>query len=183
MARKELAYLRTDRSRLFIPEADRIVAEEIFTHVFDTQTGRAIPEKFREVFTEIQVDQEPLSRFEHYDIDDTIVFMGSARIKSAEDAAAAKARAEAAEAKAKADAAKKAEREAARAVRLAQWAPALQRDSSGDDPASAGGVGVARLKSTVSSSRGADCDWRGICGGERRGRSRAAAFRIFVFSQ
>jgi hypothetical protein len=63
MARKELAYLRTDRSRLFIPEADRIVAEEIFTHVFDTQTGRAIPEKFREVFTEIQVDQEPLSRF------------------------------------------------------------------------------------------------------------------------
>ena len=31
---------------------------------------------------------------------------------------------------------------AARAVRLAQWAPALQRDSSGDDPASAGGVGV-----------------------------------------
>lgn len=63
MARKELAYLRTDRSRLFIPEADRIVAQEIFSYVFDPQTGQAIPEKFREVFTEIQVDQEPLSRF------------------------------------------------------------------------------------------------------------------------
>ena len=32
--------------------------------------------------------QEPLSRFERYDIDDTIVFMGSARIKSPADAAA-----------------------------------------------------------------------------------------------
>ena len=63
MARMELAYLRTDRSRLLIPEADKTVAEEIFTHVFDAKTGRAIPEKFREVFTEIQVDQEPLSRF------------------------------------------------------------------------------------------------------------------------
>ena len=63
IARKELAYLRTDRSRLFIPEADRFVAEEIFTKVFDEQSGRAIPGKFREVFTEIQADQEPLSRF------------------------------------------------------------------------------------------------------------------------
>ena len=32
--------------------------------------------------------QEPLSRFEQHEIDDTIVFMGSARLKSTEDAAA-----------------------------------------------------------------------------------------------
>ena len=40
---------------------------------------------------------EPLSRFEHYEIDDTIVFMGSARLKTADDAAAMVKAAEAGE--------------------------------------------------------------------------------------
>ena len=60
---KEIPYLRPDRSRLFIPEADKAVAEEIFNRVFDESTGNAQGAKFREVFTEIQADSEPLGRF------------------------------------------------------------------------------------------------------------------------
>jgi hypothetical protein len=60
---KEIPYLRPDRNRLFIPEADRIVAEEILNSVFDKSTGNAQGHKFREVFTEIQADVSPLGRF------------------------------------------------------------------------------------------------------------------------
>lgn len=63
VVRKELPFLRTDRSRLFIPEGDRIVAEEIFKEVFDRDTGFAKSSKFRDVFTEIQAGREPLARF------------------------------------------------------------------------------------------------------------------------
>ncbi|MDG1898938.1 MAG: hypothetical protein P8I74_03655, partial [Phycisphaerales bacterium] len=63
IAQKEIPFLRTDRSRLFIPEADRIVAEEIFDQVFDPTTGDAQGERFMEVFTEIQAVDEPLGRF------------------------------------------------------------------------------------------------------------------------
>lgn len=63
IAQKEIPFLRTDRSRLFIPEADRIVAEEIFEQVFDPATGDAQGERFMEVFTEIQAVDEPLGRF------------------------------------------------------------------------------------------------------------------------
>ena len=63
IAQKEIPYLRVDRSRLAIPEADRKVAEEIFNQVFDTTTGDAQSDQFLEVFTEIQAEQEPLGRF------------------------------------------------------------------------------------------------------------------------
>ena len=63
IAQKEIPYLRVDRSRLAIPEADRFVAEEIFNQVFDTATGDAQTDQFLEVFTEIQAVEEPLGRF------------------------------------------------------------------------------------------------------------------------
>src|SRR3546814_2998329 len=44
---------------------------------------------------------EPLSRFDHYAIEDTIVFMGSARLTSAENAATMKALVDTGEANAK----------------------------------------------------------------------------------
>lgn len=74
--------------------------------------------------------QEPLSRFEHYEIDDTIVFMGSARLKSAEDAAAMMKAAEAGDGDM--EIAQRAERmsvyyEAARelAFRMTEWSKGL----------------------------------------------------------
>lgn len=63
VAQKEIPFLRTDRSRLAIPEADKIVASEIFNQVFDNTTGDAESDRFLEVFTEIQAEQEPLGRF------------------------------------------------------------------------------------------------------------------------
>ena len=63
IAQKEIPYLRTDRGRLAIPEADRKVAREIFNQVFEPTTGDADPDRFLEVFTEIQAENEPLGRF------------------------------------------------------------------------------------------------------------------------
>ncbi|MEK9831416.1 MAG: LOG family protein [Rhodospirillaceae bacterium] len=91
--------------------------------------------------------QEPLSRFEHYDIDDTIVFMGSARIKSAEDAAAMAAAAARGEADPKE--AERAERmsvyyEAARklAFRLTEWSKGLGEDKRRFVVCTGGGPGI-----------------------------------------
>lgn len=91
--------------------------------------------------------QEPLSRFEHYDIDDTIVFMGSARIKSAEDAAAMAAAAARGEANPKE--AERAERmsvyyEAARklAFRLTEWSKGLGEDKRRFVVCTGGGPGI-----------------------------------------
>src|SRR3546814_14115531 len=55
---------------------------------------------------------EPLSRFDHYAIEDTIVFMGSARLTSAEKAATMKAPVDTGEATAK---------DAARVERMCRW--------------------------------------------------------------
>ena len=91
--------------------------------------------------------QEPLSRFEHHDIDDTIVFMGSARIKSAEDAAAMVAAA----AKGDGDPAEaaRAERmsiyyEAARdlSFRLTEWSKGLGEDKRRFVVCTGGGPGI-----------------------------------------
>ncbi len=91
--------------------------------------------------------QEPLSRFEHYDIDDTIVFMGSARIRSAEDAAAMVAAAARGEADPKE--AERAERmsvyyEAARklAFRLTEWSKGLGEDKRRFVVCTGGGPGI-----------------------------------------
>ena len=91
--------------------------------------------------------QEPLSRFEHYDIDDTIVFMGSARIKSAEGAAAMAAAAARGEADPKE--AERAERmsvyyEAARklAFRLTEWSKGLGEDKRRFVVCTGGGPGI-----------------------------------------
>ena len=91
--------------------------------------------------------QEPLSRFEHYDIDDTVVFMGSARIKSAEDAAAMAAAAARGEADPKE--AERAERmsvyyEAARklAFRLTEWSKGLGEDKRRFVVCTGGGPGI-----------------------------------------
>lgn len=90
---------------------------------------------------------EPLSRFEHYDVDDTIVFMGSARLKSAEDAAAMVQAASAGDGDP--DAAAQAERmsvyyEAARglAFRLTEWSKALGENKRRFVICTGGGPGI-----------------------------------------
>ncbi|MBO6783800.1 MAG: LOG family protein [Alphaproteobacteria bacterium] len=90
---------------------------------------------------------EPLSRFQHYEIDDTIVFMGSARLKSAEDAAAMVADAEAG--RGDIDEARRAERmsvyyEAARdlAFRLTEWSKALEEGHRRFVICTGGGPGI-----------------------------------------
>lgn len=90
---------------------------------------------------------EPLSRFEHYEIDDTIVFMGSARLKSAEDAAAMMAEAQAG--RGDMDAAQRAERmsvyyEAARtlAFRLTEWSKGLEEGNRRFVVCTGGGPGI-----------------------------------------
>lgn len=91
--------------------------------------------------------QEPLSRFERYDIDDTIVFMGSARIKSPADAAAMVAAA--ARGEGDADVAARAEHmsvyyEAARALafRLTEWSKGLGEDKRRFVVCTGGGPGI-----------------------------------------
>lgn len=59
----EIPYLRPDRGRLFMPEADRVVAEAIIREVFDERTGEPDPDKFTETFAEIQSKDAPLTRF------------------------------------------------------------------------------------------------------------------------
>lgn len=63
IAQVDIPYLNPDRSRLFMPEADRLVAEALIREVFNESTGRADPEKFAEVFGAIQSRDAPLTRF------------------------------------------------------------------------------------------------------------------------
>lgn len=90
---------------------------------------------------------EPLSRFEHYEIDDTIVFMGSARLKPADDAAAMVKAAEAGEGDL--ETARQAERmsvyyEAARelAFKLTGWSKALEEGHRRFVICTGGGPGI-----------------------------------------
>jgi uncharacterized protein (TIGR00730 family) len=91
--------------------------------------------------------QEPFARFEHYDVADTIVFMGSARLKSAEDAAAMVHAAEAGDGDL--DAARRAERmsvyyEASRelAARLTIWSKELGENKRRFVVCTGGGPGI-----------------------------------------
>ncbi|MCI0364201.1 MAG: hypothetical protein L0219_09990 [Phycisphaerales bacterium] len=59
----EIPYLRPDRGRLFMPEADRVVAEALINEVFDPTSSEANPDKFTQTFAEIQSRNAPLTRF------------------------------------------------------------------------------------------------------------------------
>lgn len=60
---RQIPFLRPDRSRLFMPEADRTVSEARIRMVFDEGSGRADPELFASTFAVIQSRGEPLIRF------------------------------------------------------------------------------------------------------------------------
>jgi len=63
IAQQELPFLRPDRSRLFMPEADRVVAEALIREVFNERGDRADEEKFANTFAEVQAKDAPLTRF------------------------------------------------------------------------------------------------------------------------
>ena len=63
IALRQIPFLRPDRSRLFMPEADRIVSEARIRFVFDEASGRADPDIFASTFAVIQSRNEPLIRF------------------------------------------------------------------------------------------------------------------------
>lgn len=63
VARKEIPFLRPDRSRLFMPEADRIISEAIIEDVFDAKSNKPEVDKFTATFAEIQSKDAPLTRF------------------------------------------------------------------------------------------------------------------------
>lgn len=59
----ELPYLRPDRGRLFMPEGDRVVSDAILKFVFDESSGSPDPERFVEMFAEMQAAEQPLTQF------------------------------------------------------------------------------------------------------------------------
>lgn len=59
----ELPFIRPDRNRLFIPEADRVVSEALIKSVFDEQSGTAMDEAFASTFAAVQAHDQPLTRF------------------------------------------------------------------------------------------------------------------------
>jgi hypothetical protein len=59
----EIPFLRPDRARLFMPEADRVVADALIKELFDERTGQADPQKFTLAFAELQSRHLPLTRF------------------------------------------------------------------------------------------------------------------------
>ena len=62
IAKEAIPYLRTDPTRLLMPDGDRVVGVAIIKDLFDT-VGTADPDKFREILTDIQSVLEPLTRF------------------------------------------------------------------------------------------------------------------------
>ena len=62
IAREWIPYLRVDSSRLLMPVGDQIVAKALLDELFTT-SGDADSAKFREILTDIQVKEEPLTRF------------------------------------------------------------------------------------------------------------------------
>ena len=59
----EVPFLRPDRARLFMPEADRVVADALIKELFDERTGQSDPQKFTLAFAELQSRYLPLTRF------------------------------------------------------------------------------------------------------------------------
>ncbi|MCZ6836916.1 MAG: hypothetical protein O7G85_14160 [Planctomycetota bacterium] len=60
---RELPFLRPDRNRLLMPEADHILSAARLRFVFDDRTGQANPDEFAEAFAKVQSADEPLTRF------------------------------------------------------------------------------------------------------------------------
>jgi len=60
---QEIPFLRPDRSRLFMPEGDRVVSEALIKEVFTGRTGEADPQKFTDAFAQVQSKDAPLTRF------------------------------------------------------------------------------------------------------------------------
>jgi len=63
MALLEIPFLRPDRSRLQMPEADRIVAEYMIKDLFNEKTGQSDPDKFTAAFAAIQSKDAPMTRW------------------------------------------------------------------------------------------------------------------------
>ena len=61
--REDIPFLQPTRNRLAMPEGDRIVSTGLIDLVFDEGSGKADPQMFRKVFTDIQAESEPLTRF------------------------------------------------------------------------------------------------------------------------
>jgi hypothetical protein len=59
----EIPFLRPDRNRLLMPEADRVVSEALIDEVFDPVSGAPDAERFAQLFAGIQASKEPLTRF------------------------------------------------------------------------------------------------------------------------
>jgi hypothetical protein len=62
IAIQKLPFLRPDRSRLLLPEGDRVVSEALIREVFDDR-GQADRERFASTFAAIQSKDDPLTRF------------------------------------------------------------------------------------------------------------------------
>ncbi|MBT8485109.1 MAG: hypothetical protein KJO43_05985 [Phycisphaerae bacterium] len=62
LAIAKLPFLRPDRTRLLIPEGDRVVSEALIQEVFNSR-GQPDREKFASTFAEIQSKTTPLTRF------------------------------------------------------------------------------------------------------------------------
>lgn len=58
----DIPFLRPDRARLFMPEADRIVSKALIEEVFDASTGAADSQKFAQTFAAIQAETAPLTQ-------------------------------------------------------------------------------------------------------------------------
>ena len=62
LAMRQLPFIQVDRTRLFMGEGDRIVAEGLLRQVF-TEDGFPNPEKFVDTFSGLQAEAKPLTRF------------------------------------------------------------------------------------------------------------------------
>ncbi len=63
IGKSDIPFLRPDRNRLLMPEADRKVSEALIKEVFDPSTGNPDPTKFARSFASIQAADEPLTQF------------------------------------------------------------------------------------------------------------------------
>jgi len=63
IAFREIPFLRPDRNRLLMPEADRHVSEARLRFVFDQRSAQADPTSFSETFARIQSAEKPLTLF------------------------------------------------------------------------------------------------------------------------
>lgn len=63
IAKTEMPYLRPDRSRLFMPEGDKVIAEALLDSVYDERGQYWDVDRFAHTFADIQAEEKPLTRF------------------------------------------------------------------------------------------------------------------------